>query len=174
MTKKISLGLVICCIIAGALYMGINTRTSEGEDATPAHLKGINPDEISWREKTPEYWKSVLTEEQYDVCRGHGTERPFTGKYCNSYAHGEYRCACCGQLLFSSKKKFDSGTGWPSFTEAAEEGVLEYFEDKTLGMTRTEVRCNRCGAHLGHVFDDGPPPTHKRFCINSVCLYKHE
>lgn len=136
----------------------------------PKHLQNIDPDKTDWKAKDQAYWKSVLSPEQYQVCREAGTERPFSGTYCNTKLQGTYLCACCGRELFKSDSKFDSGTGWPSFNQATSEGVLELIPDNSYGMTRTEVRCQRCGAHLGHVFDDGPPPTHKRFCINSMCL----
>ncbi len=112
-----------------------------------------------------------LTQELYDVARKGGTEAPFAGKYVNEHAKGMYRCAICDAELFSSDTKFDSGTGWPSFTEPANREHIELREDRTGGMSRVEVRCKNCGAHLGHVFDDGPSDKGgKRYCINSVCL----
>lgn len=116
-----------------------------------------------------EEWKKMLTPEQFKVLREGGTEAPFTGEYVHEKADGTYTCAACGNPLFSSDAKFDSGTGWPSF-DTALPGAIETHSDTTLGMQRTEITCARCGSHLGHVFDDGPTKTGKRFCINSVCL----
>ena len=120
--------------------------------------------------KTDDEWRAALTPGQYDVARKGGTEYAFTGKYHDCKAQGIYRCACCGTDLFLSGKKFDSGTGWPSFSEPVSPLNISTVLDTTSGMMRTEVRCARCGAHLGHVFDDGPLPYGTRYCMNSAAL----
>ncbi len=122
--------------------------------------------------KTDAEWKAQLTAEQYRVTRQHGTERAFTGEYCEAHSPGVYACVCCGTELFDSWVKFESGTGWPSFTEPVKENVIRYEKDSSWGMTRIEVLCNVCKAHLGHVFPDGPAPSGLRFCINSASLKK--
>ena len=123
-----------------------------------------------------EQWLQKLTPEEYRVCRGKGTEAPFTGKYDGNKRVGAYHCKCCGETLFRSENKYDSGSGWPSFDRPVSEDLIHYEQDGSLGMRRTEVMCDKCGCHLGHVFDDGPrESTGERYCINSVSLdFKEE
>jgi peptide-methionine (R)-S-oxide reductase len=120
--------------------------------------------------KSDDEWKQVLTPEEFQVCRKKGTERAFSGEYCEAHEPGIYACRCCGTVLFDSRTKFESKSGWPSFTQSIETNVIKYTKDKSFGMTRIEVECNVCDCHLGHVFPDGPPPTGLRFCINSVSI----
>ena len=121
-------------------------------------------------------WREKLTEQEYRICRGKGTEHPFSGEYCDIKRPGSYRCKCCGEALFNSESKYDSGSGWPSFDQPGNEASIRYESDNTSGMTRVEIMCDKCGCHLGHVFDDGPrETTGKRYCVNSLSLdFKEE
>ena len=120
--------------------------------------------------KTDEEWQQDLTAEEFVVCRQKGTERPFSGEYNDSKEQGAYLCRCCGEPLFSSSAKYDSGSGWPSFFESLKNDAVKEEQDSAHGMARTEILCNRCGSHLGHVFPDGPQPTGLRYCVNSLSL----
>lgn len=135
-----------------------------------SHLQGLDTDKVDWKAKTAQWWKETLPAEVHSVCREGGTERPWTGDLLEQKKKGVFLCSSCGNELFSSNHKFDSGTGWPSFWDEVREDAVREIQDTSHGMIRTEVRCGRCDAHLGHVFDDGPKPTGLRYCINSVCL----
>lgn len=159
--------IIAVVLIAGYLFLNANSKDKpldrgNEQQGEKSLIKKVN--------KTDDEWKEILTPEAYRVLRKAGTERAFTGKYNDHYEDGIYHCAGCGTPLFSSETKYDHGTGWPSFTAPVKEEHLEYFNDFKLGMKRIEVRCAVCGGHLGHVFDDGPAPTFKHFCINSVSL----
>ncbi len=126
--------------------------------------------------KNEDKWRHELTAEEYRICRQKGTEQPFTGKYCDNKQTGRYLCKCCGEALFHSRSKFDSGSGWPSFDRPVDKDTIRYQHDKSLGMIRIEMMCDKCGCHLGHVFEDGPrETTGQRFCVNSLSLdFKEE
>ncbi|MBD1559311.1 peptide-methionine (R)-S-oxide reductase MsrB [Vibrio sp. S9_S30] len=131
--------------------------------------RNVNP-KVQTVEKTEKEWKERLTDEEYRVCRKHGTEAPFSGKLLHNKRSGEYQCTCCHTPLFHSENKYDSGCGWPSFDAPINEAAVRYIEDLSHGMKRVEIRCSACDSHLGHVFPDGPKTTGERFCVNSVSL----
>jgi methionine-R-sulfoxide reductase len=133
-----------------------------------------NPEPEKRVEKSEEEWKDLLTEEQFYVTRQHGTERAFSSEMCSIFEPGKYSCVCCDTLLFDANTKFESGTGWPSFTQPVIQNAISYHVDRSLAMTRVETLCNTCDAHLGHVFPDGPPPSELRYCMNAVALKKVE
>jgi peptide-methionine (R)-S-oxide reductase len=160
--------LTFVLLVAVALAVGTFVFRSPGGSAMPD--REGKPFDGKKVVKTDEEWKAILTPEQYRITRARGTERACSGAFWNSKDNGVYLCVCCGQPLFDSGTKFDSGTGWPSFKTAVETDRVTLKSDNTLGMTRTEVLCSRCDAHLGHVFPDGPPPDGLRYCINSVAL----
>ncbi|PID50611.1 MAG: peptide-methionine (R)-S-oxide reductase [Proteobacteria bacterium] len=131
-----------------------------------------NPDPDRRVEKSNTEWRKVLSDEQYRITRQHGTEKVFSSELCSLFEPGAYVCVCCSTLLFDATAKFESGSGWPSFTQPVKANVIAYHEDSSFGMQRIEVLCNVCDAHLGHVFPDGPPPSGLRYCINAVALEK--
>ncbi len=137
-------------------------------------VKQGNPQPDSIVEKTDAEWRTQLTPEQYRVTRQQGTERPFSSAMCSLFEPGLYACVCCGNQLFDAEEKFDSGTGWPSFTQPITDNAVAYHGDDSLGMQRVETTCNSCGAHLGHVFPDGPTPGGLRYCMNALALKKVE
>lgn len=162
--------VALLLVVGTSLVVGVPIRVASGDHSHGEHLVGLEPASVDWSAKDMDYWRSVLSSEQVRVCRKAGTERPFTGEYVNFKEDGVFACSSCGHALFASQTKFRSGTGWPSYWAPIAEGAVSEHVDTALGMVRVEVRCGRCDAHLGHVFEDGPRPTGKRYCINSVCL----
>jgi len=167
------------CLLAGTGCGGLPIQEAAAmDDPTPHTEDGAEITDPRTGEEglvdplplTDDQWRGLLTPEQFRVLREKGTEQAFTGAYWDTKSSGEYRCAACGHRLFSSDDKYDSGSGWPSFTQPLQSDAVGTTRDRTLGMLRTEVICGRCGSHLGHVFLDGPPPTGLRYCINSVSL----
>ena len=161
--------LLLAVVLQQCTYSQSNTSKKLTMDTTKKNPVYSRTDS-SKVNMTDEEWRKVLPADVYNIAREKGTERPWTSKYENSHEVGTYYCAACGNPLFKSDTKFESGCGWPSFYEPISKGSIIYAPDNTYGMTRTEVMCGRCKAHLGHVFDDGPPPTGLRYCINGVVL----
>lgn len=153
--------LLFLIYISMSLLVNINSFAQEKKNRKEKQVENFNSEE---------YWKKLLTKEQYHVLREKGTERPFTGEYWNHFEKGVYKCAACGEVLFESDTKFDAGCGWPSFYKAIDKSKIIEKDDFSYGMHRIEVMCKNCGGHLGHVFPDGPKPTGLRYCINSVSI----
>jgi peptide-methionine (R)-S-oxide reductase len=157
-------------LAAGAVLVARPDAASKGAPMTASSSPASPAASHDRVVKTDEEWKKILTKEQFYVTRKKGTERAFTGPYWDNHAKGTYVCVCCDLPLFDSETKFESGTGWPSFFQPYDPAHVANIEDRSHGMRRVEIRCVRCDAHLGHVFDDGPPPTHQRYCLNSVSM----
>ena len=168
MTVRLIMFFVIPILLLLLCFpLACSQSSPANDDQYPEQEGGSMPGKVI---KTDEEWRQLLTPEQYEVTRQKGTETSFTGKYYNFKEKGIYKCVCCSIDLFSSEAKFDSGTGWPSFWSPISGTSIETAVDTTHGMERVEVVCSKCGAHLGHVFEDGPPPTGLRYCVNSVAL----
>ncbi len=169
---KINPALVILLFMLSTLFYSCKVEAENQfyQTKTDSLKTGAKGNKVEKIKKSEEEWKKELSDEQYRVLREKGTERPFTGKFDLFFEKGDYHCAACGNLLFESTTKFNSGCGWPSFYETVEKGSVTLQRDISHGMIRTEVLCAKCDSHLGHVFEDGPPPTGLRFCINSVSL----
>jgi peptide-methionine (R)-S-oxide reductase len=161
-------------MVRAAFVLMISLGAAGCVDSKPVPPPKLEADVNGKIVKTDDEWRKLLTRAQFHVLREKGTELAFSGAYYNAHEKATYVCAACGLELFSSEAKFDSGTGWPSFTQPIAEGRVDTAEDTSLGISRNEVRCARCGGHLGHVFDDGPKPTGMRYCINSVALYQEK
>jgi peptide-methionine (R)-S-oxide reductase len=172
MKKGRIISYLLICIIAGSVLFNFinNDLGNANAQEYSKHLDGLDTSKVDWKSKNKTYWKKVLNPLQYKVTRENGTERAFSGHLWNSKEKGIYTCSNCGHELFKSETKFKSGTGWPSFYDVISKSNIELKSDTSWGMSRTEVLCQRCGAHLGHLFDDGPDPTGLRYCINSVSL----
>ncbi len=167
--RKMNFLRIICLLSLPLFIKGQNLKMLTWKDIVYFAENG-NPEPDRRVEKSDEEWRKLLTEEQYRITRKKGTEAPGSGSLCKVYAPGKYRCVCCGNLLFDSSEKFESGTGWPSFTQPIKKNAIKYVKDTSYGMERIEVLCNVCDAHLGHVFPDGPPPQGLRYCINSASM----
>jgi peptide-methionine (R)-S-oxide reductase len=174
MVKSVLMAAVAAAGVGGLVWtasaLPARAAHDSGQAKRATNMDQTSPNRPDKVVKTEEEWRKVLTEEQYRILRGHGTERPFCGVNLEDKGPGSYHCVGCDLPLFKAGRKFDSGTGWPSYTEPATEDAVWYVRDTSYGMVRTEVRCARCDGHLGHVFDDGPPPTRARYCINGTIL----